>query len=500
MLSLDYGITVDEMEHQIYGEKILSYLETGGEDKTAISYKNYYTSGGLFDFSAAFLNKYIFDVDSFKLRHFLNALAGFLLVFFTGLLAREVSNSWRIAFFALLFMVLSPRIFGHAMNNPTAIPFATAYVFTLLHLVRFLKQLPKPGSKTILMLAVGIALAINVHVGGLLLIAYFVFFTGAAYLVKTNLRNKLSRSRHLVKIGTISLFICIFGYFAGQLFWPYALHAPFSNPFKALHELPNLSNNLQVHFAGEHLWTNELPWFYTPQWLAITTPVFVIFGFILFCIFYLAKQKQMDFTPLFLLVISIFPVSFAIFKNIPLNEGMRQFIFIYPGLVILAAWGWNELMLLKKMRWIASGLLIVLMTFPTFWMIKNHPYQYTYFNEPFGGLANAYGKYEMDYWMLSLKKLSNWLIENDPKIKNGEPLIIQTNGKEPASYYFKDFPNVKVEFVTYENQSKVKGDYFIFHSKIVNSKQLTEEAWPPEEVIYAEKAGEVILGVILKGN
>ena len=70
MLSLDYGITVDEMEHQIYGEKILSYLETGGEDKTAISYKNYYTSGGLFDFSAAFLNKYIFDVDSFKLRHF----------------------------------------------------------------------------------------------------------------------------------------------------------------------------------------------------------------------------------------------------------------------------------------------------------------------------------------------------------------------------------------------------------------------------------------------
>ena len=66
MLSFDFGITGDEEVQKIYGEKILSYFETDGEDKSALDYKNLYYYGGLFDYSAAWLNKNVGGFDTLE--------------------------------------------------------------------------------------------------------------------------------------------------------------------------------------------------------------------------------------------------------------------------------------------------------------------------------------------------------------------------------------------------------------------------------------------------
>lgn len=499
-MSFDFGITGDEEVQKIYGEKILAYFETNGEDKSALDYKNLYYYGGLFDYCAAWLNKNVSGYDEYDLRHMLNAFVGFLMIFFTGLLAKEVSNSWRIAFFALLFMALSPRIFGHSMNNPKDIPFAAAYVFTLLHLIRFLKQLPNPGSKTIVMLIIGIAAAINVRVGGILLIAYFGLFTGLAYLMQSNLRIKLSDYKHIGRMAGIGLVVAVFAFFGGMLFWPYALQAPLSNPFKALSEMSNFSTSIRMLFEGAHLWSDELPWYYIPKWIAISAPIFTLFGLVLFGVFYVLKLKKIDYLPLmFILFTAIFPVAYAVFKGSSLYDGMRHFLFIYPILATLAAWGWNELITMKKLRLIGSGVLIILMALPAYWAVKNHPYQYTYFNEIFGGTANAYGKYETDYWMNSIKNLSDWLIENDERIKNGEEVLIYTNCAIPAQHYLKKrFPNARVGYTRYNERGEKEGDYFMFISRFVNKDLMNNGAWPPAEVIYTESAGGALLGAISK--
>ncbi len=501
-LSFDFGITGDEEVQKIYGEKILSYFETNGEDKSALDYKNLYFYGGLFDYCAAWLNKNIGGFDEYDLRHMLNAFVGFLMIFFTGLLAKEVSNSWRIAFFALLFMALSPRIFGHSMNNPKDIPFAAAYVFTLLHLIRFLKQLPKPGSKTIVMLIIGIAAAINVRVGGILLIAYFGLFTGLAYLLQPKLKAKLSDVKHLGKITGIGIIVAVLAFFGGMLFWPYALQAPLSNPFKALSEMSNFSTSIRMLFEGAHLWSDELPWYYIPKWIGISAPLFTLFGLLLFTVFYILKLKKIDYLPLmFILFTAIFPVAYAVYKGSSLYDGMRHFLFIYPILATLAAWGWNELISIKSMRWIGSGLLIILLALPTFWVIKNHPHQYTYFNELFGGTANAYGKYETDYWMNSIKKMSDWLIENDERVLGGEEVLVYTNCAVPAKHYLRHkYPNVKVGYTRYNERGEKDGDYFMFISRFVNKDLIYNGAWPPAEVVYEEKAGGTVLGAISKRN
>ena len=499
-LSFDFGITGDEELQKIYGEKILSYFETNGEDKSALDYKNLYYYGGLFDYCAAWLNKNVGGFDEYDLRHMLNAFVGFLMILFTGLLAREVSGSWRVAFFALLFMTLSPRIFGHSMNNPKDIPFAAAYVFTLLYLIRFLKQLPRPGSKTVVFLIIGIAASINVRVGGILLIAYFGLFTGMDYLLRPDLRTKLTDFKHLGKIAGLGLIVAVLAFFGGMLYWPYALQAPLSNPFKALSEMSNFSTSIRMLFQGAHLWSDELPWYYIPKWITISAPLFTLLGLILFVGFYVSKFKKIDYLPLlFILFAAVFPVSYAVFKGSSLYDGMRHFLFIYPILVALAAWGWNELILTSKMKWVGSGLLVLLIALPSYWMVKNHPFEYTYFNEIFGGTSKAYGKYETDYWMTSIKNMSDWLMENDERVKSGENITVHTNCYVPAAHYLtKKNPNIKVRYTRYNERGDKDGDYFMFISRFVNKDLMNNGAWPPADVIYTEEAGGAVLGAISK--
>lgn len=507
MLSFDYGITGDEHVQKRYGELILEHFDSDGTfvDKNgdnALNYKNLYYYGGLFDYTAAWLNKNVGGLDVFDMRHMLNAFVGFLMILFTGLLAREVSASWRVAFFGLLFMALSPRLFGHSMNNPKDIPFAAAYVFTLLHLTRFLKQLPNPGSKTIIMLILGIAAAINVRVGGILLIAYFGLFTGMMYLIKPELRAQLSNMKAMGRIVGIGLLVIAFSYLGGMLYWPYALEAPMSNPFKALSEMSNFSTSIRMLYDGEHLWSDELPWYYIPKYIAIASPLFVLLGGIAFLVFYVLRFKQMNPWPLFFIAFTLFfPIAYAIYKDSSLYDGMRHFLFVYPMIAVLAAWGWNQLFELPKMRWIASGALALLMILPGYWMVKNHPYQYTYFNELAGGTNSAYARYETDYWMTSVKRMCEWIAANDERLQRGEEVIIHTNCSSPGGHYMKALaPSAKVLYTRYNDRNKVKGDYWMFISRFVNKELMENEAWPPEDVVYTEDVDGIVIGAVSKRN
>ncbi len=502
MLSFDYGITGDEHVQKEYGEKVMAWFDSDGKDDSALTYRNLYYYGGMFDYFAARLHSWFPSWDVYDLRHVFNSLVGFILILFTGLLARQVSGSWRAGFFGLLFILLAPRIFGHAMNNPKDIPFAAAYVFTLLYMLRFMEQLPRPSKKTILLLIVGIAAAINVRVGGILLIAYFGLFTILSFLLKNDLRPLLKNTRVVSRTFLTGLLVVAGGYFAGMIYWPYAREAPFSNPFKALSEMSNFSTSIRMLFNGEHLWSDELPWSYIPHWILITAPIFMLLGLVLFLVFYFIKFKLNKRIVLgFLAFTAIFPVGYAIFKGSQLYDGMRHFLFVMPVLATLAAWGWHRLISFKPgmPALAASGILTILLALPAFWMVKNHPYQGLYFNELSGGLPNAYGKYETDYWMVSVKNMTDWLLENDARIKAGEQVTVRTNAYEPLLHYMtQKAPNVKVGYLTYSDRYKYPTDYYMFIPRFVDKGLIDNGHFPPNDVVYEEKADGVLLGVITK--
>ncbi len=517
-LSRDFGITGDELAQKTYGELIFKHYQTDGkyvkEDgkykgQNALNMEpNLFYYGGLFDYTAAWLNeKFGGNTDEYRVRHMLNAFFGFILILFTGLLAREITSDtgwgWTVGFLALLLMTLSPRIFGHSMNNPKDIPFAAAFAFTLLYIIRFVRQLPRPGSKTIVMLAIGVAAAINVRVGGILLIAYLGLFTALSYLLKSDLRAKLKDMRHLMKIGLKGGIVAAGGYFGGLLFWPWGAQAPFKNPLEALSEMSNFSTGIRMLFQGEHLWSDELPWYYIPKWMLIASPLVVLIGVLLFIVFVVPRLRENKTLPiLFLTFAGIFPVAYAIFKHSSLYDGMRHFLFVYPVVVALAAWGWYRLSQWKDspgLRWGVAGAVGLLVLLPAFWMFKNHPYQYLYFNELSGGAKHAYLNYEMDYWMNSTKQMSEWLVANDDRIKNGEEVTVTTNCHDPVKHYMGRLaPNVKVRYTRYYDRNKQPTDYYMFIPRFVNKGHMSSGAWPPAEVVYEEKVGDTVIGAISK--
>lgn len=501
-LSYDYGITGDEEIQKIYGEKVYAYFDTDGEDKSALEYKNLYFYGGLFDYMAAKVNTWT-SGDEYEVRHVLNSLVGFLLLLFTGFVAKELSNSWRAAFLALLFITLNPRIFGHSMNNPKDIPFAAAYIFTLLYLIRFVKHLPRPGTKTVVFLIIGIAASINVRVGGILLIAYTGLFTGITYLARPDLRANLFNIPATLRTAVLVLVVATFGYFLGLQYWPYALQAPLTNPFISLTEMSNFSTSIRMLFEGEHLWSDELPWYYIPKWLAISLPIFMLIGIVLFVGFFFIKFELKKSLPILLLAFTaLFPITYAIYKESLLYDGMRHFLFVVPVITVLVAWAWHQLIGWnnnKTIAWGASAVLTILLALPAYWMVKSHPYQYVYFNELAGGIESAYGKYETDYWMNSIKEMSDWIIENDPRVKNGETIQIRTNCFVPLNHYMATAaPNVNVAYTRYNDRAKYPVDYFMFISRFIDKDFLLRETFPPADVVYESKIGETLLGAVTK--
>mgnify|MGYP000138540128 CR=1 FL=1 len=505
-LSFSYGITGDEGVQKDYGDLVLKYFEDASRvNDEALNYKNLYLYGGMFDYWAAWWHKYVFTSwDIYELRHFINALVGAVLILFTGLLARSVTQKWHIAFWAILFTVLYPRLFGHTMNNPKDIPFAAGYVMSLFFILNFVRRLPRPSANSVVGLIIGIAFTINTRVGGILVIPYLLLFTGGTLLIKPQLRPLLTKFGYLFKLAIVLGVVIVLGYFGGLIYWPFALEDPIGNPAIALAEMSNFSVGIRMIWQGEHYWSELLPWYYILKWLWIVTPLVTMIGFVL-AIFPLIKDRKNSLFFLMLLFAAVFPIAYAIYKDSALYDGMRHFLFVTPIITITAAYGFVYTISFvaqksnKFVGYVGYAMVLGLMASPMYWLVSSHPNQYTYFNEIAGGIDNAYGNYETDYWMNSTTEAADWAIENIPEIKAGKPVKIATQAYLPVHYRLQKYKNVKVVYTRYHERAKQDWDYGIYISRFANKGVLKQDAWPAgNEVLHTIYAGNTPLCMVTK--
>ena len=505
VISFDYGMTGDEQIQNKYGKQVLNFYETFGEDETTLKKDepiNLY--GGLFDFLAAFTNKYISWFDEYDTRHLLNAIFGFFTILYTALLARELGG-WRMGIIAMLFLALSPRFLGHAMNNPKDIPFALAYIFTIYYIIKLLKELPKPSKKVIALTIAGIAMAINIRVGGILLIAYLGLFYIFEMLSRKGIKGIIQKEtfKEVLDHGRYIFIIIVLGYFAGLLFWPYGIVNPFVNPFIALKEMTNYSTEIKILFNGEHIMSTKVPWYYALHWIGITTPIYILIGFALCILMFLFLRKHYNALYLFMVLFAVvFPIAYTIYQGSSLYDGWRHSLFIYPTLIVITAAFWNYLFIVLKGK-IQHAVIITVMAIAMFmpakWLIASHPNQYTYFNEIVGGLKGAYGDYETDYYMNSVRESCEWLINSKEFKESNKKLVIATNCAHPVQYYFKDYENkAKIIYTRYYQRIDKDWDYAIYYSRFVDKSQLDNKSWPPYKTIFKADADGVPLSVVIK--
>ena len=187
-------------------------------------------------------------------------------------------------------------------------PFAFTYIFCLFYQVKLLAELPRFKPSTLLILGFGIGLSISVRIGGLLLIAYQFLFLGLYAIILKPFRNTQKPFIKFINSGLALLGVSIAGYFLGLLLWPYALESPIKNPLESLQVMTNFTASLKQAFMGDIIWSDNVPWYYTPAYIFITTPIVILIGILLYFLLIWKYPRKKVLLSLFISFAFIFPI------------------------------------------------------------------------------------------------------------------------------------------------------------------------------------------------
>ena len=506
--SKDFGISGDEMTQNTYGQKVYQYFATFGKDQSCFEpfgrISNAFYYGGFYDLLCVTVNKFS-PFDPFDTRHFINAFFGFMIIFFAAKTAKFVKD-WDAALVVAWLLFLSPRFLGECMNNPKDVPFALGMLMGVYYIMRFLKAFPNPTRPDMAKLAVAIGFAISIRVGGLLLIPFLGFAVFLYYFTGWRKTYALG-SKEVKQLVLRCVAVVAGGYVLGLLFWPYGLQSPISNPLKALGEMSNFSTPIGMLYNDKNIVSDNVPWFYIPKWIFISTPLIVLLGIV--CSPYLLKDKRFSFNQIFFLFFAaLFPLLYVIYKKSALYDGWRHLFFIFPPLAILAGLFFTAMMdkmAKPAMKYAVAGVLVLGLLLPAKWCLANHPNEIVYFNELVGGIDGAYSHYETDYYMNSLKQASYRLAKMKDLFNTKDTVIVASNAIEPVIQYFSRInPKIACVYIRYHQRYEKKWDYALIYTRFIDKDLLKDENgdmhFPPGNTIDVVKADHTPLCAIVAAD
>ncbi|SHI34718.1 hypothetical protein SAMN05444280_101172 [Tangfeifania diversioriginum] len=499
------AVNVDEQLHYPHAKKVVNWYFTLGEDRSCLdtpkSNLKYY--GQSVDNLTALINRVFSIENEFLLRHYAGAFFFWLLLLFSGMIARKVTGSYQVATITVLTLLLMPRLFGQAFGNLKDIPFATGYTAGVFMIIKFLKEMPRPRWRTAVFLGLAIAFTVSVRAGGFILFGYLALCIFTFLFWKPFYLNSVSTKPVFVRLTGQVTVILFIGYFAGLLFWPFALQNVFSHPLESLNLMEHYSVNIRQIFEGELTWSAQLPWYYVPKWLLISTPEFIMVG-LLFSLFFVVREfidrkyscENCLYT-IFILFVFVFPVVYVIAIGSNLYSGIRQMLFVLPFVGILAAIGiWKFVKWLagnnKKLFFPSITILIALAFLPVKHQAATFPAGYVYFNSISGGNKKAWSNYEYDYYFHGIKQPADYLIN----LAGNDDIKVVMNCN--LTNYFSTYPNIEVGYSRYLERSSTDWDYAIFGINYIHPHLLKNYKWQTTEVIKTFYHKGNPLAVVLK--
>ena len=532
IMSLDAGNSGDEDGFQIpYAEQVYNFYATGGQDTTCLTNDDMGMHGGFFDPLTVAIVK-AFDINDYATtRHLMNSFFGYLGMLFTALLAYRLSN-WRAGVVTFILIFLSPRYLGHSFNNPKDLIFSATMMGSLYYAFRLVMEYPKPKIYTSVMLTIFTALAIVSRFAGYLVFAYIILFLSVYHFI-VNRKNCLQKDawNTVVRYFIYVAVTAVVTFLLAIAMWPYIMNTPVKTTIKIVTEMSNFAVSLRQLFEGSLIWSDMLPWYYTPKYILTTIPIAVIAGVILFFIF-CWRKKEDRFWAFFVFFTFFFPVFWIVFTRANVYGGWRHAMFAYPPMVVAAGWGIDELVkwIEKKLKInneesivnndvddsganmhigstkgiivniAALAVLLATLIGPIRHIIANHPYEYVYFNAFVGGMDGAYGQYEMDYYYHSTREASEWVIANAPQKADGSKTIVATWHSSSVGYFFRnDTARFTPRFCRWHEKGNSDWDYAIFTVTGMQPEQITNAAaFPPPDCVHTIDVDGKPICIILK--
>lgn len=410
----DYGITTDERHHVEYGYSVVRWYASAFQERWLFSWVDVWLYGGFYD-TVSFLITQISPLDLYDTRHLCNAAVGILGVIVAYKLGGVLGGGWA-GVLAALFLILTPRYYGHAFNNHKDLPFAVFYLCSLYAIVQSTRVLPDISWRRLIGVGLILGCAMGIRVGGMMLVGIVGLFWGIRYLqLILEDRPFWGRllGRYVAQIGVV------FGVAYGVmlLFWPWAQTHPLVHPFQALTVFARFPGRHQNFFEGHYFWSHEIPWYYAPKWLLLTLPEFVLLGLLMGSVYLVLRVFRLGLDGQWLLHAvpvfgALFPLFYMVITRTPLYSGARHFLFVVPPLVVLSAVGIVQVCRQLKGRWSVGGWVVLsgLLIHTVFEMVALHPNQYVYFNRVVaGGIQQASKRYDVEYWDNSYRIAVRWL-------------------------------------------------------------------------------------------
>jgi hypothetical protein len=423
----DYGVSFDEPAQRLIGVTNLNHIahkfnltsiinnESLAQFPKKLDQITDRDYGVIFELPAAYM-EHIFDLkqerDIYHARHLLTFLFFLAGVFAVYRMAQRRFNDWRIGLLAATFLILSPRIFADAFYNDKDLVFLSVFAIAMNTSISFLL---KPSLKTALINGIACAIAIDARIMAVIIPVLASSLMGIGILKsETTARNGFF---YLI----IFLLSCI-GFTI--LFWPFLWDSPINNFLQAFENMARFRHNPYLIFMGESVRASNLPWYYIPFWIGITTPIIYLILFLigaietiksLFKNHYKIWSTKNELQDLIFLTLFLGPIFAAIFLNSILYNGWRHLYFVYPAFIVIAIHGLIYAWRLAKKISIARPLLLGIISFScihtAYWMFQHHPLQNLYFNQ-FSGDWNR--KFEVDYWGLANKQALEKILINNP--------------------------------------------------------------------------------------
>lgn len=425
-----YGISVDEPLQQRYGERVLAWYTSLGKDTSFLTAfpRNVHMPehGGIFDAIVAALQHLFAGTDPWLVRRIVTGLTGWLGIVAIALCGYELGGPW-VAFVAALGLCLYPRYYGAMYNNPKDIPAAvtlTCVLWATLLLVKHWNHRARMLRSSLLLgCCFGVATAIRVTaltwfaVLTLLLIGWWIVNGKSAWRER---RVAAAFARQGVAAGTIAGSWLL----STMALWPFVFLNPFANLAESIQVMSHYPWNGTVLFDGVTYTAIRLPASYVPTWLVIASPPMLLALTLLGVSIVLAetvRTRRLNPAVGTVILACTIPLASLLLLHPVLYDTLRQFLYVIPPLILLAAYGLVRCatLLLGQQRiaprWIAAALLVITVT--TYAqvvadMVALAPYEYTYFSPLVGGLRGASGKYDTDYYGACSTAAARWLSQN----------------------------------------------------------------------------------------
>lgn len=500
VMSRSAGISCDEVLHYDHSVAVFDYFASRGNDLSALNTPEtnlrYY--GQSYDNLTTFLIKTLGIEEVYDFRHLMSSLAGWAVILITAFFAVWLSG-FEAGILVMLLFAVSPTFMGHAMNNLKDIPFSLAYISGIFFSIRLVTSENDFRLSDIIFLVLSIAFAISLRSGGLLLICYlFLFYV--IVLITGYLNKERIEWRNAVKGLFLITFISFAAFFLGILQWPYALQSPFRNVLESYNMMAHYPLTFRQLFEGTAQWSDFMPWYFIPKSMLITIPLVVLSGLLIFFLFIRKVFSSGKALPFSLLLISLFfPLVFVVVIKSNVYSSWRQFLFLYPVIILLSASGFiylSQAFYKNYQKWLLAVVIICLSYNPVKFSILNHPYEYIYYNEFTGGLKGAYLNYETDYYYTGQTEASEWLIEY-LKRKNTDSAIV-VKATFAVDWQFREYPGIKTSYFRNEERSHYDWDYAIITNRYIPVFQLKNNIWPPKNAIHRILVDDVPICIVLK--